>query len=983
MGHLVIIVKARREDFDSAWYHEILCGVVIRKHRMLDTGQMPVADSGFRLQTLRPEARNRKGRRKLPRLPQNPIGASVENNQIPSLPYQKYSLKNGLEVILLEEHRLPLVAVNIWYHVGPANEHPGLTGFAHLFEHMMFEGSKHVGAKAHFLFLEAAGASSINGTTDFDRTNYFETLPSNQLELALWLESDRMGFLLENLDGEKLENQRDVVRNERRQSIESVPYGLIQEELFHQLFPQDHPYYASVIGSHADIEAAQLTDVREFFRLYYSPNNASLAIVGDIDPSKTRELVEKYFGPIPAGNPVPRAAVSTPPLISQKRISVEDQVELPRIFLAWITPPVFTQADAECDLVARILGGGKSSRLYKKLVYEKRIAQDVGAHQLSLALGSIFAVEATCKPDIEPSKLEAAIQDELDRFAVDGPTPEELERARNSLESSLIRGLESLGGFGGVADRLNQYNHFLGDPGYLPKDLERYRSATTDSLRRLAQEELRNKNRVVLYGIPGTKRVNDVPRSARGPATAYIETRSIPDQEWRAVPPAAGPARALNLPVPREFTLTNGLTVLLVEQHSLPIVSANVIVLSGSDRNAPGQPGLASFTAEMLDEGTGNRSALQIAADCDQIGASLSSGSSTDLSFVAVRTLKRNVQSAFELAADILLNPVFEPAEIERIRNDRLTHILQQKDNPSTLAAKVFYDSLYGGTHPYGYLEIGTEESNRMLSRDLLIRFYQSGYTPANSALVVAGDISEAELRELAEKSFGGWMGTGTIPDLPAIFGKPKRRIVIVERPDAPQTVLRIGHVGTSRSNPDYPTIDVMNTALGGLFSSRINLNLREKHGYTYGAFSAFVFRRGPGPFMVGTSVRTDVTAPAVKEILEEIERMREGEVTPEELVVAKDSISRSLPGLFETTPESASTIGQLFVHRLPLDYYHDLPGQINRISAPQIQKIAQAYLKPEGTTIVAVGDRARIEPELAKLNWGPIEIRDSMGNKS
>jgi zinc protease len=658
-------------------------------------------------------------------------------------------------------------------------------------------------------------------------------------------------------------------------------------------------------------------------------------------------------------------------------------VELPRVYLAWITPPVFTQADAECDLAARILGGGKSSRLYKKLVYEERIAQDVGAHQLSLALGSIFAIEATCKPGVEPSELERAIRIELDTFITDGPTQEELDRGRNTIESAVIRGLESLGGFGGVADRLNQYNHFLGDPGYLSKDLERYRIATTDSLRRLAQEELRDKHSVVVYGISGAKAVNDVPRSKREPAAAPVETLPIPGQEWRAAPPGGGPARSLNLPVPKEFKLTNGLTILLVEQHSLPVVSANMIVLSGSDRNAPGLPGLASFTAEMLDEGTSARSALQIAADCDQIGASLNSGSSSDLSFLAVRTLKRTVQRAFELAADILLNPVFEPGEIDRVRNDRLTHILQQKDNPSTLAAKVFFDSLYGGAHPYGYLDIGTEESNRTFSRDLLLRFYQSGYTPANSALIVAGDITESELRELAEKNFGGWARTGSVPDLPSISGKAKRRIIIVERPDAPQTALRIGHVGTSRSNPDYPAIDVMNTALGGLFSSRINLNLREKHGYTYGAFSSFLFRRGPGPFMVGTSVRTDATAAAVKEIIGEIERMRGSEITPEELVMAKDSISRSLPGLFETTPESASTIGQLFVHELPLDYYHDLPEQIDRVSGLRIQEIAQAYLKPEEAVIVAVGDRVRIEPELEKLDWGPIEFRDPMGNKN
>ena len=904
------------------------------------------------------------------------------NNPIPVLPYKKFKLKNDLEVILLEDHRLPLVAVSLWYHVGPANERPGLTGFAHLFEHMMFEGSKHVGARAHFLYLESAGASTINGTTDFDRTNYFETLPSNQLELALWLESDRMGFLLENLDGEKLENQRDVVRNERRQSIEGAPYGLVQEELFHQLFPENHPYYASVIGSHADIEAARLADVREFFRLYYSPNNASLTIVGDIDADKTRDMVEKYFGPIPAGKPVPRAAVKTPPITSQKRATVGDQVELPRVYLAWITEPIFTQADAECDLLARILGGGKSSRLFKKLVYEKRIAQDVGAHQSSLALGSIFIVEGTCKPGVEPSQLESAIREEIEKFQRDGPTPEELERARNTIESSIIRGLESLGGFGGVADRLNLYNHFLGDPGYLPRDLQRYRSATVESVLRLAQRELKSEAGVVVHGVPGPKVVNDVPKTVHESTTAITDAPQILEQEWRADPPAPGPAPALRLPIPKQFQLSNGLTVLMVEQHSLPIVSANLIVLCGSDRNAPEQPGMASFTAEMLDEGTMKRSALQIAADCDQIGASLSSGSSTDLSHVAVRTLKRNVGAAFELASDILLNPAFDPAEIERIRHDRLTHILQQKDNPGSLAAKVFFDSVYGTTHPYGCLDIGTEESNRRINRDCLIRFWESGYLPANSALVVAGDITEPELRDLAEKHFGGWTRTGPVPEFPAVPGKPKRRVVIVERPDAPQTVLRIGHIGVSRSNHDYVAIDVMNTALGGLFSSRINLNLREKHGYTYGASSAFVFRRGPGPFLVGTSVRTDVTAPAVKEIFFEIERMRTSEVTPEELQTAKDSISRSLPGLFETTPESASSIGQLFVHGLPLDYYHELPEQIEHVSAPLVHRVARTYLSPEDAVIVAVGDRGRIERELEKLDLGPIEIRDPIGNK-
>lgn len=892
---------------------------------------------------------------------------------IPDFQCEKYKLPNGLEVILLEDHRLPLVAVNIWYHVGPVNERPGLTGFAHLFEHMMFEGSKYVGEKAHFHYLESAGATSINGTTDFDRTNYYETLPSNQLELALWLESDRMGFLLENLTSDKLENQRDVVRNERRQVVESAPYGLVHEELFHQLFPQSHPYYASVMGSHADIEAAQLADIWHFFQLYYAPNNASLAIVGDIDLPGTRALVEKYFSPIPAGKPIPPVTVHTPPIVSEKRAIVEDQVELPRVFLAWLTSPIFTQEDAECDLLARILGGGKSSRLYQRLVYEQRIAQDIGAQQASLALGSIFAIEGTCKPGVEPQQLEDAIRKELELLQKEGPAAEELERARNTMESSIIRGLEN---FGGLADRLNLYNHFLSQPQFLSRDLERYQKVTTESLRHIAGDQLKREAGVTVWGVPGTKVIHDVPKSQRAPAKEILPIDPIPDQDWRLTPPLPGSAHALRLPVPQKFILPNGLSVLLVEQHSLPIVAANLITISGSDRNPTDAPGLASFTAEMLDEGTATRSPLKIAADADQIGASLATGSSTDLSFAATRALTRNIDAAFALVADVLINPAFAPEEIDRVRHDRMTQIRQQKDNPGILAIKHFYDAIYGSSHPYGFTDVGTEESNQAVSRDLLSDFYQRGYFAANSALVVAGDLTEAELRMLAEKHFGGWNGTGSTLAPPALAPASSRRIVIVERPDAQQTVLRIGHVGVPRSHRDYAALDVMNTALGGLFSSRINQNLREKHGYTYGASSAFIFRRGAGPFLIGTSVRTDVTAPAVAEIFHEIDRIRQSEIAAEELRAAKDSIARSLPGQFETTPESAYSIGQLFVHNLPLHYYHDLPEEIEKVSAADVLRAAQEHIRPEETVIIAVGDRGRIEAELARLDLGPIEIR-------
>src|SRR5213078_3144535 len=443
-----------------------------------------------------------------------PAAAKPAPLAVPQLKFEKYKLENGLEVILSEDHRLPMVAVNLWYHVGPANELPGRTGFAHLSEHMMFEGSRHVPGSSHFHYLEAAGASDINGTTDFDRTNYFETLPSNQLELALWLESDRMGYLPDKLDQANLSNQQDVVRNERRQSVENAPYGVVEEGLFHQLFPKEHPYYGDVIGSHADVQSAKLEDVRSFFKLYYAPNNASLAIVGDFDPEKARELVQKYFGPLKRGQDVPKIKAHTPAIATERRAVVQDNVQLPRVYMAWLTSPIFKPGDAEADLAATILGGGRSSRLYKKLVYEKQIAQDVSVNQQSLILGSVFEVHVTAKAEVKLEDLEKAINTELDAFRKDGPTAEELMRARNVIESRIIAGLETLGGFGGVADRLNSYNHFLGDPGYLPRDLQRYNDASVASVKKLADEKLGSNQRVVVYGVPGQKVMDNVAKTS-------------------------------------------------------------------------------------------------------------------------------------------------------------------------------------------------------------------------------------------------------------------------------------------------------------------------------------------------------------------------------------------------------------------------------------------------------------------------------------
>lgn len=908
-----------------------------------------------------------------------PESTKAAAEKAPAIQFEKYKLKNGLEVILSQDHRLPMVAVNLWYHVGPSNEKPGRTGFAHLFEHMMFQGSKHIGDDAHFKMLEGAGASDINGTTDFDRTNYFETLPANQLELALWLESDRMGFLLDTLQYEKLRNQIDVVRNERRQGVENPPYGLVEEELFHQLYPKGHPYYASVIGSHSDLEAAKLADVRGFFKEYYAPNNASLAIVGDFDNAKAKALVEKYFGSIPAGPAVEPISALTPPITAARRSTVTDKVELSRVYMGWITSPIYKPGDAEMALLAQILGKSKSSRLYERLVYRDQIAQDVDTTQYSLILGSAFYIQATAKPGVKPEQIEKAVEEELVKLLRDGPTQAEVDAARNVIETNIIRGLETLGGFGGVADRLNQYNHYLGDPAYLGKDLARYHAATPASIQRFAREQLGTNSRVVVFGVPGEKVIDDVARVEEG-APPQAAGGTMPDEAWRNQPPVAGAAAKLTLPVPQHFQLPNGLHVYLVEQHSLPVVAANLAVLAGSETNPANRPGLASFAADMLDEGTQSRSTLQLAKDAGSIGAELTTASTSDYSSVNIRSLKRNANAAFELLSDVALRPAFAAAEIERVRKQRLTSILQQRDNPTQLASRTFNRMVYGSNHPYGFIELGTEESNQAITRDSLAAFWKQGYVPSNAALVVAGDLTESELRVLAAQYFGGWKGEAPLPAPPPAPSAIERRIAVVDKPGAPQTALRIGHSGVPRSSPDYLPLEVMNTSLGGLFSSRINLNLREKNGYTYGAFSTFQYRRGPGPFFVGTSVRTDVTAPAVREIFHELDAMRSREISAEELQVARDSISRSLPGFFETTPIIAAAVRNLFVYNLPLTYYNTLPAAIDEVTAADVLRAAKQYLAPEKMVVVAVGDRSKIGLELEKLALGPVELRDLEG---
>jgi zinc protease len=453
-----------------------------------------------------------------------------------------------------------------------------------------------------------------------------------------------------------------------------------------------------------------------------------------------------------------------------------------------------------------------------------------------------------------------------------------------------------------------------------------------------------------------------------------------PDTEWRKDAPKAGPASALHLPVPEKFKLANGLTVLYSERPGLPLVAANLVLLAGSGVNPVDRPGLASMTARMLQQGTTTRSALQIADRAAELGATLNSGAGTDTTGISTRSLSRNFPEALELLGDVALHPNFPQAEIERVRSERLTGIVQEKDEPFALATRVLSAALYGARHTYGFPDSGTTESIKAVSREDLLHFWQQNYFPDNAALIVTGNIKLAVLKPLLEKQFGAWKAGRSAPAAPGSPESTDAKLILVDRPGAPQTTLVCFSMGLARSTPDYVPVEVMNTDLGGLFSSRINMNLREAHGYTYGAGSGFVYHRAPGPFFAFSDVRTDVTAPATSEVLNELRRMRETEMTPAELLLSKDSIARSLPGRFERGTDAAASFAELFTYDLPLDYYSNLPDRINAVTIEQAQSMAQKYIHTDKMIVLAVGDRAKIEEDMKKLKLGKVEVRDTDG---
>jgi len=902
-----------------------------------------------------------------------------EADKLPKLQFEEYHLKNGLRVILHEDKSTPVVAVNLWYHVGSKNEVIGRTGFAHLFEHMMFQGSKNYNDE-YFYPLQEAGAS-INGSTNPDRTNYFEVVPSNFLELALFMESDRMGGLLDAMTQEKLDNQRDVVKNERRQSYDNQPYGTAFEKMFAQMFPPPHPYNWTTIGSLDDLTAASMDDVKAFFRQYYVPNNVSLVIAGDFDKKQAKEWVEKYFGPIKRGDDIKRPSPAAPKLNGETRKTFEDSVQLPRLYMAWESTPAYSADEPALDILSSILTSGRGSRLEGSLVYDKQVSQDVRAFNYALEAGGMFIIQSTAKPGNSLDNIEKDINIELERIKKDPPTKEEVDRAVNSIESQTIYGMQTVLG---KANQMNGYATFLDKPNYFQADLDRYSKVTPTDVQKAANRFL-TKDRFVMSFVPRTSTAKSAANTAANKPTSKA-AKDEKKEDYSANLPKPGPNPSFTLPSIEKTKLSNGLNVWVVKQSELPIVSMNMVFNSGGTADPEDRAGLASFTASLLNDGTKTRSAVEIANQLQSIGAFVGTGSGWDSANVTMQTLTRNMDKALDIYSDIIVNPVFPEDELETLRKRMLVSLIQRKDNPNAISNVVYNALLYGKDNPYGKSLGGDESSVKALTQKEIKDFYLANYLPNNATLIVVGDTDSKTLMPKLEKAFSGWKAGDAVntevPETTASDMMPG--IYIVDKPGAAQSVISIGQIGVPRDNPDYFPLTVMNSILGGQFSARVNMNLREDKGYTYGARTTWAFRKGAGPFEASADVQTAVTKESVQEFMKELNGIRGGiPVTNTELEYSKQSLIRRFPSGFETVGQISNQLSNLVVYSLPDSYFNSYIQNIQAVSAKDVDRVANKYLTPDKMAIVIVGDKSVIEPKLKEIEGlgSHIMYLDTEGN--
>ena len=879
----------------------------------------------------------------------NLLSQDIDNIDIP---YQKYVLKNGLTLIIHEDHKAPIVAVNIWYHVGSKNEKSGKTGFAHLFEHLMFNGSENYNDD-YFKAMERIGATDLNGTTNNDRTNYFQNVPTSAFDVALWMESDRMGHLLGAIDQGKLDEQRGVVQNEKR-LYENEPYTLSEELITKGTYPKEHPYSWTVVGSMDDLNAASLNDVKDWFKTYYGPNNAVLVIAGDINPAEAKEKVEKYFGNIAPGPPIAKHQSWIAKMTGTRRQIAEDRVPQARIYKVWNVPEWGSKDLAYLDLVSDVLASGKNSRLYKRLVYDDQIATDVNAYYDGKEIGSQFIIQATAKPGEDLAKVETAINEELSKFLKGGPTENELKRVKTQYFSNFIRGIERIGGFGGKSDILSQSEVYGGSPDFYKTKLKILRDAKVNDLKYAAVDWLSDGEYILeIHPYPDFNAI-----------TSNVDRSKLPET---GTPPEA------KFPAIQKDELSNGLKIILAKRSSIPIINFNLMINAGYAADQLAAPGTASMTMNMLDEGTKTRNSLQINEELQMLGSQMGTGSDPDHLYVSLSTLKSNIDKSLDLYSDIILNPSFPEHELTRLKSERIAQIKREKASPIQMGLRVFPLHLYGKNHAYGIPLSGSgyEETVEKFTKDDMIKFHKTWFKPNNSTLIVVGDISMDELKPKLERLFSGWK-KGEIPkiNVGVVVQRTKPIIYLLDRPGSQQSIVFAGNVVPPKDQ-DEIAVESMNNMLGGTFTSRINMNLRENKHWSYGSGSFIFGTVAQRPYLFYGLVQMDKTKEAMQEMYNEVKGiLNEKSPTLDELTKIKLNQTQRLAGSWETNRSVGNSLVEMVKFNLPQDYFEKYSGKVKSLSLDDIQRAAEKVLHPDSLIWIVVTDAAKEENNIKELGY-------------
>jgi zinc protease len=890
---------------------------------------------------------------------------------IPDIKYTTFVLKNGLTLLVHEDHKAPIVAVNTWYHVGSKNEKPGKTGFAHLFEHLMFGGSndfKHTYINA----MEKIGATNLNGTTNNDRTNYFENVPTSMLDYVLFAESDRMGHLLP-LDQHTLDLQRGVVQNEKRQG-DNQPFGLVEYAVAENTYPAGHPYSWTVIGSMKDLDAASMDDVTEWFKTYYGPDNVTIVIAGDITPDQALQKVEKYYGEIPAGPPIEKTETWIAKMHGTHRGWMQDRnTPQSRLYRIWNVPQFGSHDEALLDIAAQVLGRGRTSRLYKRLIYKDQVATAATATNDTNEIGGQFDFTLTAKPDADIAKaqdnfqrMEQEANEELQSFLKNGPTADELAIAKVQILGTFTRGLERIGGFGGKSDTLARCQTYTGHADCYRDYLKWVKEATPESVRKA----------VVAWLSDGDYLLEVHP---------YPKTYTTSQPIDRSKEPAAGAAMNLNLPPMQKTTLSNGLKVVLAERHNAPVVNFTAIVDSGYAADPAGAPGTASFTLRMLEEGTATRDSLKIAEELEGLSANFNAAATLDTANVTLNTLKATMKQSLAIYADLLLHPAFVQKEFDRLQKDRIAAIQREMLNPTQMAQRVIPALLYGKGHPYAnsFTGTGTEDSVKSMTRADLARFHTTWFKPNNSTLLVVGDTTMNEIKPELERLFADWK-PGEVPkkNITEAAQPSKNAVYLIDRPGSAQTVIFAAQLAPPRNSPDAIAIQIINDIFGGTFSSRINMNLREDKHWSYGASSVLLSARGQRPYFSVSPVQTDKTKESLAEVVKEYRNITGGKpIALGELKDMQANDTLSLPGLFESSQQLAQAYQTILSFNLPEDYYNSYTEKAMALTPETANALAKKIIQPDHLVYVVVGDMAKVEAGIRELNVGEIHKIDADGN--